>query len=181
MLNKKQSSLGKNHTIQQSKHVNNDFITEYASGDINMKNSIRRIVDILKDEKCKEKKLPFNSEKALDLDEVEKQQQKGAASFDRTVDFIVGLQNKQLLLVEAKFDANNMDDVASKIKRKISHSKDILVSNINFVRFHNKNIILLSSDKMYEQNRRKLKGLLAHDTTIDPLNVVKFYNEYFSQ
>ena len=115
----------------------------------------------------------------MDLDEVEKNKHKSTANFDRTVDFVVCFENKQLLLVEAKFDANNMDDVASKIKRKISHSKDILVSNINFISFHNKNIILLSNDKKYEQNRRKLKNLLVQDTTIDPLNIESFYNKYF--
>ena len=55
MLNKKYN--GKK--IAQAKYVNNKSINEYASGDIHMKNSIKKILDILIKEKCKEKNLFF--------------------------------------------------------------------------------------------------------------------------
>ena len=90
-----------------------------------MKNSIEQILAILQREHYSEKTSPFTSEVALNLDEYELKCTKGKTKRDNTVDFVVCLDKNKLLLVEAKLNVVNVENIRN-IFDKISHSKDLL-------------------------------------------------------
>ena len=161
-----------------AKYLENADIEDYVSEDKVMRLCLEKIITILRREGCKEKNLKFTCEVALDLDKVEIENRKGTSNRDNTVDFVIGLGNKQLLLVEAKFDAKNMENVASDIPKKVKHSREILTCNPKFVSFYNKSLILLNSEK-FEQNKRKLLTLLNNQTSYAPMKVNEFYTTFF--
>lgn len=160
------------------KFTNNTAIKDYASEDPIMFNSLELIKDILISEKCKDNNIKFTEELGLNLDKVESKKQRGTSFCDNTVDFVVGLTNKQLLLVEAKFEAKNMEKIANEIHKKIKHSKELLVSNPKFVSLYDKKIILLDSEK-FEQNKRKLMNYLNNDVSFHPATTTDFYTNFF--
>lgn len=160
------------------KYINNTAIEDYVSEDPIMSNSLELIKDILIREKCKDNNVKFSEELALNLDKVESERQRGTSRRDNTVDFVVGLGNKHLLLIEAKFGSKNMENIASDIHKKIKHSKELLVSNPNFVSLYDKKLILLDSNK-FEQNKRKLMNLLHHDVSFYPATATEFYSTFF--
>lgn len=112
---------------------------------------------------------PFTNEVALNLDKVEIQLKKGIASRKETVDFVVGLEKKWLLLVEAKFDADNVENITKSIKGKITHSKQLLQTD-NFVHLE-KSIIVLLSNVGFEVKSNKLRRLLMNNPSIKPYRV----------
>ena len=83
------------------KYLDNSVIEDYASQDSIMYKSLEPIKDILIREKCKDRNIKFSKELALNLDKVEIEKQKGTPYNDNTVDLVLGLENKQLLLVES--------------------------------------------------------------------------------
>lgn len=160
------------------KYLDNSVIEDYASQDSIMYKSLEPIKDILIREKCKDRNIKFSKELALNLDKVEIEKQKGTPYNDNTVDLVLGLENKQLLLVEAKYDAKNMENIARDIHKKIKHSIELLVSNPKFVSLHNKKIVLLASEN-FQQNKRKLMSLLKNDSSFHPVTTTEFYYTYF--
>ena len=105
----------------------------------------------------------------------------GTSNRGKTVDFVVGLENKQLLLVEAKFQVDNVANIVSDFVDKLNHSKRILTGNPNFRNFYKKNIILLSQIK-FQQNYHKLRTMLASKSnTTEPQTISTFYNTFFSK
>lgn len=163
------------------KYLDNTAILDYVSENRIMQQSLVLIKKILHDEKCKERNLKFTDELALNLDKVEIEMKKGTSSEEsKTVDFVIGLENRLLLLVEAKFDAKNMDNVAREMPKKIKHSKEILVGNTKFIDLYHKTIILLSSDN-FEQNKTRLLNQLCNNTAYSPMNVKEFYSSFFEK
>lgn len=154
----------------------NEGITSYATGDACMKECLELIADILRNEGYIGKEQPFVKEKALNLDKVEILYRK--ARREKTVDFVVCLEKNWLLLVEAKFDVDKVDNIADDIKDKIRHSKEILQSNVNFVHCEGKTIVLLKNDHFHERSNR-LKKRLNANPDISPARVCDFYKNYF--
>lgn len=166
--------------IQNVKFLNNASILDYVSGDSIMQNSLSQIKKILEKEHCKEK-TNFTDEMALNLDFVEIKRQKGTSERGNTVDFVVGLENKHLLLVEAKFQVKNVANIVSDILDKIDHSKRILTNNPNFISFYKQEIILLNN-KDFQQNYNKLRRMLiSKSITIEPQTISNFYNVFFGK
>ena len=179
MSNKKQKRNSLNGGTD-CKFLDNTSIKEYVSGDSIMIKAVKPIKEILYDEKCKEKH-NFSKELALNLDQVEILRQMGTSNREKTVDFVVGLENKQLLLVEAKFQVDNVANIVSDFVDKLNHSKRILTGNPNFRNFYKKNIILLSQIK-FQQNYHKLRTMLAgKSNTTEPQTISTFYNTFFSK
>lgn len=160
------------------KYNDNTVIEDYASEDFIMYKSLEPIKDILIREKCKDRNIKFSKELALNLDKVEIEKKKKTPYMDNTVDLVIGLENKHLLLVEAKYDAQNMENIARDIHKKIKHSRELLVSNPKFVSLYNKKIILLHSEKI-EENKRRLMSYLKNDISFHPLTTTEFYFTYF--
>ena len=73
----------------------------------------------------------FSDKYAWDADAYEIACKKGTKR-DETVDFVVGLENGQLLMVEAKLDVENVTNLKGEVERKISHTKSILVTSLHF-------------------------------------------------
>ena len=162
-----------------AKFSGNTSILNYVSGNRIMQNSLEQIKEILENEHCKEK-TNFTYELALNLDKVEIQRKKGTSDRGNTVDFIVSLENNQLLLVEAKSLVKNVANIVSEICDKINHSKRLLTSNENFRGFYKQEIILLSNNKEFQQNYNKLRRMSASKSrTIEPQTVSDFYNAFF--
>lgn len=180
MSNKKK--VQKNLAVgKEAKYVDNEVIENYVSGDNIMHVCLEPIKDILKNEHCGKKEYSlFNNELALNLDNVEIAIKKGTPNREPTVDFVVGLENSQLLLTEVKYLVNNMENIANDIDKKIKHSRDLLTSNPKFGSIYNKKIILLNS-KDFEQKRRKLMSLLNNDISFYPSTSIDFYSKFFKK
>lgn len=157
------------------------MICDYASGDKEMLQCLELVTDILKKEHCKEKGLPFTDEIALNLDEVEKLKKKGVSGSktEKTVDMVLGLCTKKLLLVEIKLDCKSVDDISRNICAKIDYSKKLLSGNPQFIAIEQKFPVILKNDR-FEQNKNKLKRkIMAKNKDIEPCKVIDFYNKYF--
>ena len=98
---------------------------------------------------------------------------------DKTVDFVVGLDQDWLLLVEAKLKVDNVENITKSIFGKIRHSMDILKSNLNYIHSESVVIILLKDQNFQQQSNRLRKLLLARTPDIKPLRVCDFYKNYF--
>ena len=174
---KKGASLNNNTGV---KFLDNTAISNYVSGDSVMENAVKPIKEILDKEKCKEKH-NFTYEQALDLDQVEIENRRGTSDRGNTVDFVVGLENKQLLLVEAKFEVKNVANIVTDFIDKLCHSKRILNANINIRSIYNKEIILLNQ-QCFHQNYNRLRTMLASKSrTTEPQTVSVFYDTFFKR
>lgn len=164
-------------TIQR-KYKDELSIRNFVTGNRIMEESIECIKCILQNEGYKNKKNYFKNEIALNLDKVEFLLKKGTLR-DKTVDFVVGLEKDWLLLVEAKLDVDNVDNIIKGIFGKVSHSMDILKSNINYIHSESIVIILLKDQNFQQRSHRLRQLLLARTPNIKPLRVCDFYNNYF--
>lgn len=160
------------------KYLDNNAINDYVLGNRIMEKSVKSIKEILRNEKCRDKH-KFSDEMALDLDQVEVETKRGTSDRNNTIDFVVGLENKQLLLVEAKFEVQNVSNIVSDFMDKLIHSKRILTNNPNIRSIYKKEIILLSK-KNFQQNYNRLRTMLASKSrTTEPQTVSIFYNTFF--
>ena len=117
----------------------------------------------------------------MDLDQVEIENRRGTSDRENTVDFVVGLENKQLLLVEAKFEVKNVANIVTDFIDKLCHSKRILNANINIRSIYNKEIILLNQ-QCFQQNYNRLRTMLASKSrTTEPQTVSVFYDTFFKR
>lgn len=160
----------------------NEVINNFASYDKEMCQCIQTVLEILRQEHYKEKQSPFTDEQALNLDKVETLKKKGikGSKTMKTVDMVIGLENKKLLLVEIKLDCEKVDNIAKEILEKITYSKDMLKSNPVFVSFYNKILVLLNNDN-FEQKKRRLKNLLiSRDKNIEPYKVSQLYSDFMN-
>ena len=174
---KKNDSLNNGAEV---KFLDNTAISNYVLGDSIMENAVKPIKEILKKEKCKETH-NFSYEQALDLDQVEIENRRGTSDRENTVDFVVGLENKQLLLVEAKFEVKNVANIVTDFVDKLSHSKRLLNDNINIRSIYKKEIILLSQQS-FQQNYNRLRTMLASKSrTTEPQTVSVFYDTFFKR
>lgn len=164
-------------TIQR-KYKDELSIRNFVAGNSIMEANIDYIKCILRNEGYKSKKNFFKNEIALNLDKVEILQKKGTLR-GKTVDFVVGLDKDWLLLVEAKLDVDNVENIMKGIFDKILHSMNILKSNINYVHSESIVIILLKDQNFQQQSSRFRKLLLARTSNIKPLRVCDFYEDYF--
>lgn len=162
----------------QRKYKNELSIRNFVSGNRIMEASIDYIKCILQNEGYKNKKDIFTNEIALNLDMVEISLKKGTLR-DKTVDFVVGLDQDWLLLVEAKLKVDNVENITKSIFDKIRHSMDILKSNLNYIHSESVVIILLKDQNFQQQSNRLRKLLLARTPDIKPLRVCDFYKNYF--
>lgn len=154
-------------------------IRNFVAGNSIMINCLDFIQTILKNEKYKEKKCPFDQEIALNLDKVEILVKKGTLR-DKTVDFVVCLEQNWLLLVEAKLEVENVANIAKTIQDKIEHSKVLLRSCDNYIH-SGESVIVLLNNKYYQEQSNKLRRLLiAKNINIKPYRVCDFYKEYFT-
>lgn len=165
-----------NKTNNNVRILNNEWIKTFASGDAEMQKSLQLIAEILREEGF-EGKMDFSDELAINLDLCECLKSKGRLR-DNTVDFVIGVGKNSLVLVEAKFKVNNVENIKKTIFDKIKHSKDLLMSNPCFVNLDEQTIILLK-DQFFEEQSNKLQRLLIAKTRmIKPLRTSDLYRIY---
>lgn len=86
----------------------------------------QKLIDtVLKNEGARN--TPFTTEKCIDLDQLEIDLSRGQDR-DKTMDFMIGLTSKQMLLVEAKLNVKSPNNLGKKeLEEKIRHTKEILI------------------------------------------------------
>lgn len=164
--------------LSRRKYLSNDAIVNFVTGNKIMTACLDSILNILKNEKYKEKKCPFNAEIALNLDKVECLIKKGGERA-KTVDFVVCLEKDWLLLVEAKLEVSNVENIARNIQGKIENSKNILCSCDNYIHSEESVVILLNNNKYQEQSNKLRRLLIGKNINIKPFNVRSFYEHFF--
>lgn len=165
----------------ECRYIDNSCIEKYAKGK-HMASSIQFIKDILKRENASMARCPFETEKAVNLDEFEiKSSRKSGTSRSRTVDCVVGLENNCLLMVEMKFrvKTQNMKNIARNVKDKRASSRVKLDGWEDYACL-NKIVVLLNDDK-FEIQKSCLYRALGMDMDYEILRISEFYNKYFAK
>lgn len=132
--------------------------------------------DLLKKEGYK-RQTPFKQEKALDLDAVEKHLAVQKSGKECTVDFVTGLSDKTLLLVEAKFNVKVASNIsATEIRSKIQHSKGLLLQNCFTIAIP---VIILFNDSVCSRAKNELKRKFAGNPNIIIASVEDLHKRFF--
>lgn len=142
---------------------------------------LKHIVEILVKEGHKQKSA-FKKEKAIDLDAVEIELNKGIKGINkgRTVDFVTGLSDNTLLLVEAKFRAKTALNIrATDIRSKITHSIDILRQDYDGQIATS--VFVLFEDGVYARAKNQLKRQFGGNPNIHAISTAELYNLFFAR
>lgn len=121
---------------------------------------------------------PFKQEKALDLDDVEKRLAAQKSGKESTVDFVTGLSDRTLLMVEAKFNAKDASNIsATEIRSKIEHSRDLLMQDC-FTQIAVP-VIILFNDNVCSRAKNELKRKFAANPNIIIASVNDLHKRFF--
>lgn len=120
----------------------------------------------------------FNKIYAWDADSYEKSVHKHQNT--ETVDMVFGLDYGKMLMVEAKLDVQNVDNIKGEIEDKINHTRSYLVSSTKLRSIANPSIVLFSHVK-FEQLSSKFRRLRSYKTDIKPMTISSFYKDYFEE
>lgn len=164
------------------KWVSNDVIFAYADKNPGIKPFLQEIAAILLNEdkgnarRKKKKPTPFSNEFGIYLDDYIRSTK--PHQLNHTTDMVVGLSPKHLLLVEIKLNSKNTENISfSDLKAKYQSSRNILNTTNDFS--FCKEMILIISDKNFEQNFSKLRRICNNDPNYIPQTINKFYLSYF--
>jgi hypothetical protein len=124
--------------------------------------------------KCKN----FDQVYAWDADTYEKVKNKCWNS--ETVDLVFGIDKGKLLLVEAKLDIKNVDNIKGEIELKIRHTKDYLVSSNNFRCIVYPSIVLFGQEGFYSKYNR-FRKMRNNRGDIVPKTLSDLFNLYFKE
>lgn len=177
--------MSKNKKIDEAKfpHYEDNSCIEGFANEAKMSAFLRTFCDLLERERCKSHSSKFKDEKAIDFDAYETSLKKKCKGQEEpTVDCIVGLEIKQLMLVEMKFGVRTlkMNNVAKNIKDKRTHSICQLRTSTSY-RCYEKVIVLLKDEK-FELHKNCLTKQLSNDVKhFEILRVSDFYDKYFSK
>lgn len=136
----------------------------------------QKLIDvILKNEGART--TPFGVEVAIDLDQYEIETNRGV-NRDNTMDFTVGLTNRQMLLVEAKLRVKKPENLSkNELERKIIHSKDILIEH--GVPIAKEKVFLFNED-VIRQARYYISRLFQNNTNLRIYTIQEFKNKTFN-
>lgn len=157
----------------------NDLLESIVNGNEELLSGLGQIVDILKKDYKNRRCIPFKGELAIDLDKVEiKLAAHKGCERNCTVDFFICLKNESLLLVEAKLDVDNVNNISKSIKSKIDYSRSIILSKLIYNRIDAEVIVLLKDERFHERSNR-LKKLVSNNLNITPSRLNDFYEKFF--
>lgn len=112
----------------------------------------------------------------LDMDKVEIINKTGYGSRQETMDFCMGLQCKQMLLVEAKFRVVKPGNIKkSDLENKIRYSKNLLGQEIPIA----KEKVFLFHHQTIEIAKRYLARLFNNNPNLNVLTINEFKDKYF--
>lgn len=115
----------------------------------------------------------FDGIYAWDSDAFEKGKRKSRSS--NTVDMVLSLNPGMMLMVEAKLDVENVQQLKGEVEYKIQKTKEYLVSSTSFVCCINPSIVLFSSDN-FERKKTRYRKMRCNKTDIDPMTIAAFYD-----
>lgn len=134
-------------------------------------------VDLLKQEGYKQQS-PFKKQKAIDLDEVEQHLAAEKCGKECTVDFVTGLSDKTLLMVEAKFNVQKVSNISkTEIQSKIAHSKDLLMQEC-YARVATP-VVILFNDNVCSRAKNELKRMFSGNPNIIIASVEDLHKRFF--
>lgn len=165
-------------------YLSDDCIREWAKGCCGkpiVENFIHSIETILKKDYKNISFKMFQDKMAWDADEYEIALKKGTNRTE-TVDFVVGMANGQLLMVEAKLDVVNVENLKSEIEDKIKHTRNYLVSSTSFNSCVSPSVLLFGNkNNNIQRNINKFRRLRNNKTDILPMSISDFYNRFFPE
>ena len=162
------------------KYKGNKIIEEFANSiSKQWARCIEPVQSILQKEGCRER-YSLNSEKALNLDAVESTLAKvEGRSPNNTVDMVIGCENKSLLMVEAKFNVNSIDNIARKsITDKIRYSRHRICCNENYSVFPT-TIVLLNNNRFEQRKNSLLRNMNNKSFMVFPMTTSNFLEIVF--
>lgn len=115
----------------------------------------------------------FNGIFAWDSDSFEKAMRKSISS--NTVDMVLSLNPGMMIMIEAKLDVENVQQLKGEIETKIQKTKDYLVSSTSFVCCVNPSIVLFSSDN-FERKKTRYRKMRSNKTDIVPMTISSLYD-----
>ena len=122
--------------------------------------------------KCSE----FDDIYAWDADGYE--HKKYGSNSSETVDMVLGLAYGDLLMVEAKLDVKNVDNIKGEVEAKINHTRGYLVSSTNFHKVLQPSVVLFGT-KNFNQLYTRFRKMRSNKTDIVPMTLIAFYQKYF--
>jgi len=136
----------------------------------------QKLIDvILKNEGART--TPFVAEVAIDIDQYEIEKNRGIKR-DNTMDFTIGLTNRQMLLVEAKLRVKKPGNLSkNELGRKIIHSKEILIGHGVPVA---KEKVFLFNEDVIGQARFYISRLFQNNTNLKVYTIQEFKNNIFN-
>lgn len=120
----------------------------------------------------------FDSVYAWDADTYEKVKNK--CKNCETVDLVIGLDKGKLLLVEAKLKVKNVDNLKGEIEAKIQHTREYLVSSINFRSIVSPSIVLFSQDN-FDVKYNRFRRMRSNKGDIKPMTLSNLFESYFKE
>lgn len=119
---------------------------------------------------------PFNTEICIDLDQFEIDLNRGQDR-DKTMDLMIGLTSKQMLLVEAKLNVKSPNNLGKKeLVEKIRHTKEILVEQELSIA---KEKVFLFNDKVIGKARYYISQLFQKNPNVKVYTVQEFKENIF--
>lgn len=118
----------------------------------------------------------FDDIYAWDVDSYEKAKNKHHN--EDTVDMVFALDYGDLLMVEAKLDVHNVDNLKGEVEAKIAHTRCYLLSSTNCKTIRPS--VVLFGDKNFNQMYSRYRKMRSNKTDIIPMTLSSFYQKYFS-
>jgi hypothetical protein len=118
----------------------------------------------------------FDDIYAWDADGYERK--KYGANSSETVDMVFGLGYGDILMVEAKLDVKNVDNIKGEVEAKVKHTSTYLVSSINLRNIIRPSIVLFGT-KNFQQLYTRFRKMCSNTTDIVPMRLNDFYKKFF--
>ena len=103
---------------------------------------------------------------------------KYGSNSSETVDMVFGLDYGDVLMVEAKLDVKNVDNIKGEIEAKVKHTRSYLVSSTNLHTILQPSIVLFGTKNFYQLYTR-FRKMRSNKTDIVPMTLSDFYKKYF--
>lgn len=103
---------------------------------------------------------------------------KYGSNSSETVDMVFGLDYGDVLMVEAKLDVKNVDNIKGEIEAKVNHTRSYLVSSTNLNKIMQPSIVLFGTKNFYQLSTR-FRKMRSNKTDIVPMTLNAFFKEYF--
>lgn len=95
-----------------------------------------------------------------------------------TVDMVFAMDYGKMLMVEAKLNVRNVDNIKGEVEDKISHTRNYIVSSTSFRSLITPSVVLFGQKRFHEFYNR-FRRLNNNKTNIKPMTISSFYKEYF--